>query len=65
MYDKVTKEKEGIETSLMHQIDMYRNLIKEIEEKAEERLRKIQQAFKDEMERKMDEKEQEMRVMQG
>ena len=64
-YNKIVKEKMGIEDSLTRQIEMYKSLIQEMEEKAEARLKAAQDAFKHEIEIIVAEKEEEVKFVQA
>ncbi len=53
------REKEGIEQSLQKMVGMYKEIIAEMEVKHEERLRKVQYKFTEEMQRVILDKEEE------
>ena len=53
------REKNGIEHSLQGMVDMYKQIMAEMETKNEERLRKIQCKFSEEMQKIIEDKEEE------
>ena len=58
-------EKEGIETSLNKMIEMYKLIITQMESKNEERIKNMQVRFKEEMSRRIVEKDEEARFTQS
>lgn len=59
------EEKNVIVTSLNQQIVVYKKIIKEMETKNEERIRELQKKFKDELNKIIASKEEEVKFVQS
>lgn len=58
-------EKEGIEQSLTQQIVMYKKMIVEVEEAQEQRLHDLQYGFNEEIQKIIQDKEEEAKYVQS